>query len=99
MQLDLITLIIDDYDSAIDFFVRSLRIQLIEDTPALTNHGRPKRWVVVRPPSGGAGLLLALADRRWQSASVNLGRFARRKPNMRFNRTMVGQFRVEDLVA
>ncbi len=70
MHLDLITLIVDDYDSAIDFFVNSLRFTVIEDKRSLTNDGRTKRWVVVRPPSGGTGLLLALADGTRQSAMV-----------------------------
>jgi len=28
----------------------------------LSGHGRPKRWVVVRPPGAATGLLLAQAD-------------------------------------
>ncbi len=28
----------------------------------MTNDGRPKRWVVVRPPGAATGLLLAQAD-------------------------------------
>jgi hypothetical protein len=34
----------------------------VEDTPSLTNDGRPKRWVVVRPDEGQTGILLARAD-------------------------------------
>ena len=34
------------------------------------NDGRPKRWVVVRPPDGGTGLLLARADSERQAAAV-----------------------------
>ena len=70
MQLGLITLIVSDYDSAIIFFVNSLRFTLVEDKPALTNDGKNKRWVVVRPSSGGTGLLLARADGEEQSARV-----------------------------
>ena len=70
MHLDLFTLVVDDYDSAIDFFVNSLRFTLVEDKPSLTNDGRPKRWVIVRPPSGGTGLLIALADGPRQSLMV-----------------------------
>jgi hypothetical protein len=38
--------------------------------PALTNDGRPKRWVVVRPPGATTGLLLARADGPAQSAVI-----------------------------
>jgi len=49
--LELITIIVPDYDPAIRFFVDALGFALIEDTPSVTNDGRAKRWVVVRPPS------------------------------------------------
>jgi len=42
----------------------------VEDTPALTNDGRPKRWVVVRPVGGQTGLLLARADGDEQASVV-----------------------------
>jgi catechol 2,3-dioxygenase-like lactoylglutathione lyase family enzyme len=61
-QLELVALVVRDYDRAIRFFVDVLEFALIEDTPSLTNDGRPKRWVVVRPPGGHTGLLLARAD-------------------------------------
>jgi len=77
MHLDLVSLIVDDYDEAIDFFVGALRFTLIEDKPAFTNDRRPKRWGVVRPPGGGTGLLLALADGDRQSAAVG-NQFAER---------------------
>ena len=50
------------YDSAISFYVQALGFELVEDSPALTNDGRAKRWVVVRPPGAATGLLLAQAD-------------------------------------
>src|SRR3954451_9506149 len=62
VRVDLVTLVVDDYDPAIEFFVEVLGFDLVEDSPGLTNDGRPKRWVVVRPPDGGTGLLLARAD-------------------------------------
>ena len=61
-SLELVTLVVRDYDSAIRFFVDVLGFELVEDTPSLTNDGRPKRWVVVRPVGGQTGLLLARAD-------------------------------------
>jgi catechol 2,3-dioxygenase-like lactoylglutathione lyase family enzyme len=69
-HLDLVTLIVPDYDEAITFFVDMLGFDLIEDEPSLTNDGRPKRWVVVRPTGGGAGLLLAQADGENQRQAV-----------------------------
>ncbi|WP_040738709.1 VOC family protein [Nocardia tenerifensis] len=62
MRIDLCTLVVQDYDAAIAFFTETLGFDLIEDSPARTNDGRPKRWVVVRPPGAQTGLLLARAD-------------------------------------
>jgi catechol 2,3-dioxygenase-like lactoylglutathione lyase family enzyme len=61
-HLELIALVVRDYDAAIRFFVDVLRFELVEDTPSLANDGRPKRWVVVRPAGGRTGILLARAD-------------------------------------
>jgi hypothetical protein len=36
----------------------------------VTNDGRPKRWVVVRPPGAATGLLLARADGEDQAAVI-----------------------------
>ena len=57
-----------DYDTAISFFVDALGFELAEDSPARTNDGRPKRWVVVKPPGAVTGLLLAQADGEDQAA-------------------------------
>jgi catechol 2,3-dioxygenase-like lactoylglutathione lyase family enzyme len=70
MHLELVTVIVREYDPAIDFFVRRLGFELIEDSPSLTNDGRHKCWVVVRPPGAGTGLLLARADGDDQRSSV-----------------------------
>jgi catechol 2,3-dioxygenase-like lactoylglutathione lyase family enzyme len=69
-NLHLVALIVDDYDSAIDFFVRILDFELVEDVPSLTNDGRPKRWVVVRPRGGETAILLAKAEGDHQRAAV-----------------------------
>ena len=61
-HLALVTLIVHDYDPAIAFFVDALGFELVEDSPSLTNDGRHKRWVVVRPPGAETGILLARAD-------------------------------------
>lgn len=67
-HLALVTLVVREYDAAIDFFVRILEFELVEDVPSLTNDGRPKRWVVVRPRGGTTGILLARADGAAQEA-------------------------------
>src|SRR6185503_7755571 len=67
-QLDLVALVVREYEPAIDFFVNVLEFDLIEDSPSLTNDGRAKRWVVVRPRGGATGLLLARADGKDQEA-------------------------------
>jgi catechol 2,3-dioxygenase-like lactoylglutathione lyase family enzyme len=69
-QLELVALLVRDYDAAIRFFVDVLQFELVEDTSSLTNDGRPKRWVVVRPAGGHTGLLLARADGEQQAGSV-----------------------------
>lgn len=71
-HVELVTVIVDDYDEAIRFFVDVLGFELVEDTPASTNDGRPKRWVVVRPvgTGTGTGLLLARADGPIQQSAV-----------------------------
>ena len=70
MHLERVSVIVDDYDEAIAFFVDVLGFELVEDSPSLTNDGRPKRWVVVRPPGAETGLLLARADGSGQEAAV-----------------------------
>ncbi|HKN96996.1 MAG TPA: VOC family protein [Pseudonocardiaceae bacterium] len=69
-HLHLTAILVDDYDDAIDFFTQALGFELVEDSPARTNDGRPKRWVVVRPPGAETGILLARADGDRQVAAV-----------------------------
>jgi catechol 2,3-dioxygenase-like lactoylglutathione lyase family enzyme len=68
VHLGLVTIVVAEYDPAIEFFVGTLGFELVEDHPDLTNDGRPKRWVVVRPPGATTGLLLARADGPDQAA-------------------------------
>jgi catechol 2,3-dioxygenase-like lactoylglutathione lyase family enzyme len=70
VHLGLIAIVVSDYDPAISFFVDVLGFELVEDSPALTNDGRAKRWVVVRPPGAATGLLIARADGEDQAAVV-----------------------------
>jgi catechol 2,3-dioxygenase-like lactoylglutathione lyase family enzyme len=70
VYLSLISIVVGDYDPAIRFFVGTLGFELVEDSPAETAAGHPKRWVVVRPPGAATGLLLARADGPDQEAVI-----------------------------
>jgi catechol 2,3-dioxygenase-like lactoylglutathione lyase family enzyme len=70
VHLGLIAIVVREYDPAIRFFVDVLGFELAEDSAAVTTDGRPKRWVVVRPPGAVTGLLLARADGEEQAAVV-----------------------------
>jgi catechol 2,3-dioxygenase-like lactoylglutathione lyase family enzyme len=70
VQIDLVALIVEEYDPAIAFFTDTLGFELVEDSPSLTNDGRPKRWVVVRPSGARTGILLARADGEHQRAAI-----------------------------
>lgn len=70
MWLEHFTIIVEDYDRAIEFFTGALGFDLVEDSPSLTNDGRSKRWVVVRPPGARTGVLLAEADGPRQAEAV-----------------------------
>lgn len=69
-HLELVALVVRDYDAAIRFFIDVLQFELVDDTPSQTNDGRPKRWVVVRPRGGQTGMLLARADGDHQATIV-----------------------------
>jgi catechol 2,3-dioxygenase-like lactoylglutathione lyase family enzyme len=70
MHLELIAVVVHDYDAAIGFFTGALGFDLVEDSPSATDDGRAKRWVVVRPPGAQTGILLARADGERQRGSV-----------------------------
>lgn len=62
-----VTLVVKDYDEAIEFYVNKLDFILKEDKKIDEN----KRWVIVAPPGGTAcGLLLAKAVNKEQSDSI-----------------------------
>ena len=55
-----IALLVRDYDEAIEFYTRTLRFTLVEDT---YQPEQDKRWVVIAPPgTSGTTLLLARAS-------------------------------------
>ncbi|MEU8378318.1 VOC family protein [Streptosporangium sp. NPDC048865] len=70
MRIELVAVVVEDYDRAIEFFTEALGFELVEDSPSSTNDGRPKRWVVVRPPGSETGVLLARADGERQEGVV-----------------------------
>jgi catechol 2,3-dioxygenase-like lactoylglutathione lyase family enzyme len=65
-RLSLTALLVRDYDEAIAFYVGKLGFTLTADT----DQGSGKRWVVVTPSGGGAGLLLATAGGPEQAARI-----------------------------
>lgn len=70
MPIALVSVLVRDYDQALDFFVKDLGFTLVEDAPSTGDDGRPKRWVVVRPPDAETGLLLSQASGEEQVALV-----------------------------
>ena len=70
MGLELVSVIVREYDEAIDFFVNVLGCVLEEDSSSLDGDGQPKRWVVVRPSGLGSGILLARARGEEQTALI-----------------------------
>jgi len=66
-RLAYITLLVDDYDKAIDFYIGKLNFKLIEDTTL----SETKRWVLVKPNgSGDCYLLLAKAANEQQKSMI-----------------------------
>ena len=62
-----LTLLVRNYDEALEFYTRKLGFALLQDTPLPGN----KRWLLVAPPdSRGAALLLAEADTPEQSLAI-----------------------------
>lgn len=70
--ISLFSLLVHDYDEAIDFFTNKLGFRLTTDVPAVSSQtGAAKRWVVVHPPHpNSSGILLAKADGQEQKAVV-----------------------------
>lgn len=66
-ELAYITLLVDDYDKAIDFYINKLHFELIEDTTISAT----KRWVLVKPDGSGiCSLLLAKAADEEQRSMI-----------------------------
>ena len=66
-NLNAVTLVVRDYDEAIEFYTKKVGVDLVEDTKL----GDGKRWVLVAPRgAGGTRLLLAKADDDRQKARI-----------------------------
>ena len=66
-HLAAVTLVVPDYDEAIDYYVGRLGFHLVEDTPLEAD----KRWVFVAPSVGASsGFLLAKAATQEQTAAI-----------------------------
>ncbi|EIF5160901.1 VOC family protein [Vibrio cholerae] len=66
-QIGNITLVVENYDDAIEFYTKKLQFSLVEDTDL----GGGKRWVQVSPRnSNGTNLLLAQASTEEQAQFV-----------------------------
>lgn len=67
-SLGLVSLVVQDYDEAIEFFVGTLGFRLVEDTLVPE---QSKRWVVVSPPGATeCQLLLARASSAEQESRI-----------------------------
>jgi catechol 2,3-dioxygenase-like lactoylglutathione lyase family enzyme len=67
-SLGLLSLVVRDYDEALDFFVGKLGFLLIEDSPVPE---QAKRWVVIAPPGAvESRLLLARASTPDQESCI-----------------------------
>ncbi|TVQ66260.1 MAG: VOC family protein [Balneolaceae bacterium] len=66
-QISSVTIVVENYDDAIDFYTKKLQFTLAEDTDL----GGGKRWVRVSPPNSvGTTLLLAQASSDEQRAII-----------------------------
>ena len=67
-RLGLVSLVVRDYDEALEFFVGRLGFSLVEDTDV---PDQAKRWVVVSPPGASESrLLLARASSPVQESRI-----------------------------
>ncbi|MEM9077626.1 MAG: VOC family protein [Bacteroidota bacterium] len=66
-NIGLVTLVVKEYDEAIEFYTQKVGFDLVEDTELSLD----KRWVVVKPRnSKSSGLLLAQAANETQIKSI-----------------------------
>ncbi len=68
-QIARISLIVKDYDEAIEFYTQKLNFKLLQDTPLNDN----KRWVIVSPPGNTSGCSLLLAKASSEEQETRIG--------------------------
>ncbi len=62
-----ISLLVESYDDAIEFYTKKLSFELLEDS----DMGAGKRWVLISPPNAnGTNILLAKATNEQQSQAI-----------------------------
>ena len=67
-SIGLVTLVVREYDEALDFYINTLGFTLVEDSFVPEQN---KRWVVIAPPGAtGARLLLGRAVGEEQSSRI-----------------------------
>jgi catechol 2,3-dioxygenase-like lactoylglutathione lyase family enzyme len=66
MEFVMTTIVVDEYDRAIDYYINTLGFALTEDTVLSPE----KRWVTVRPGTNGASILLARAATEAQASRI-----------------------------
>ena len=66
-SIGLVTVVVREYDEALDFYVKTLGFTLVEDSFVPEQN---KRWVVVAPPGSGAGLVLGRAVGEDQASRI-----------------------------
>lgn len=67
MRLLHVALLVPEYQPALDFYCGVLGFELLEDRP-VPEQG--KRWLLIRPPGGGASFVLARAVGERQQAAI-----------------------------
>ena len=66
MKFTMVTIVVDDYDRAIEYYTKSLGFTLTQDSVLSPE----KRWVTIAPGDAGASILLAKAATEEQKAHI-----------------------------
>ena len=66
MKFAMVTIVVDDYDRAIEYYTKSLCFTLTQDSVLSPE----KRWVTLAPGDAGASILLAKAATEEQKARI-----------------------------
>jgi catechol 2,3-dioxygenase-like lactoylglutathione lyase family enzyme len=71
-HIALTTLVVKEYDEAIEFYTQQLGFELIEDVQLgeLSSDGQAKRWVIIAPSQSQSRVLLARASTEEEQSRV-----------------------------